>query len=255
VIETLQREPVQLPVMGGPQEAAWQLLLDLDEHHDEPWVLVGGQMTMIHCLEHGISAYRATDDGDVVLGVWTRRDALKTTSHFLQDRGFQEVETHDRFGYRYVRGDTMIDLLLPEGLVRQRKQPVTATGRPGLAIEGANQALLRAQRLPVRLGGRLGWVRRPNVLGALVVKAAALTTDTRDPSRHREDFALLGQAALMTGLRLLDVEATLHDRKRLRGALATTLRNHPVWRRIAEPEPTFAGLKRLARAESDGPGL
>jgi hypothetical protein len=253
VIETLQREPVRLPTLGAAQEAAWHVLLDLDELHDEPWVLVGGQMTMIHGLEYGIDSYRTTDDGDVVLGVWTRRDALKTTSRFLQVRGFQEVETHDRFGYRYARGDTMMDLLLPEGLERQRKQPITATGRPGLAIEGGNQALLRAQRLPVRIGARVGYVRRPSILGALLVKAAALSTDNRTLDRHREDLALLGQVALMTGFRLLDIEATPHDRKRLRSALDGMPRDHPVWRHIAEPPATFDGLTRLARARPDTP--
>lgn len=68
MIETLQREAVRLPTLGAAQEAAWHVLLDLDELHDEPWVLIGGQITMIHCLENGIDTYRTTDDGDVVLG-------------------------------------------------------------------------------------------------------------------------------------------------------------------------------------------
>lgn len=75
-IATLAVPPVELPVMDAPQGAAWHTLMDLEEQLDEPWVLVGGQMTMLHCLEHGIDAFRPTDDGDVVLGVWTRRQAL-----------------------------------------------------------------------------------------------------------------------------------------------------------------------------------
>lgn len=70
-IGTLERPPVALPVMDEPQEAAWHALMDFDRDLDESWVLVGGQMTMIHCLEHGVDGYRATDDGDIVLGVWT----------------------------------------------------------------------------------------------------------------------------------------------------------------------------------------
>lgn len=147
----------------------------------------------------------------------------------------------------------MIDLLLPEGLERQRKQPITATGRPGLAIEGGNQALLRAQRLPVRIGARVGYVRRPSLLGALVIKAAALSTDNRNLDRHREDLALLGQVALITGFRLLDIEATPHDRKRLRSALEGMPRDHLVWGRIVEPAATFDALSRLARARPDIP--
>jgi hypothetical protein len=245
-IPTLQRSPVALPHMAEPQEAAWHILMDLDAQQDEPWVLVGGQMTMIHCLENGIHAYRATDDGDVVLGVWTRRNALKTTSRFLQDRHFRPVDTSDGFGYRYAREDTIIDLLLPEGLDRQRQQPTTATGKRGLSVDGGNQALIRAERLPVQLGDRAGHIRRPNILGALIVKAAALRADSRNPDRHREDIALLGQVALQTGLRMLDVLATPHDRKRLRQALDDMPPEHGAWRQLPDPGATIEGLARLA---------
>jgi hypothetical protein len=209
-------------------------------------------MTMIHSLEHGLDTYRATDDGDVVLGVWTCRDALKATSRFLQDRGFTAAQTNDGFGYRYLRGDTMIDLLLPEDLDRQRKQPSTATGRPGLAIDGGNQALLRAERLPVRLADRTGYIRRPSILGGLVGKAAALRADNRNPDRHREDLALHGQIALQTGLRPLDELATPHDRKRLRQALALMPESHRAWRLATDPAAVIEGLTRLAQLR---PGL
>lgn len=247
-IPTLDREPVRLPRMDDPQEAAWQVLMDFDQDLAEPWVLVGGQMTMIHCLENGLDTYRATDDGDVVLGVWTRRDALTTATRLLQERDFTPTSTADGFGYRYTRDQTTLDLLLPEGLERQRQQPMTATGKPGLSIDGGNQALIRAQRLPVRLHGRDGYIRRPNVLGALVVKAAALRADNRNPNRHREDIALLGQVALQTGLRQLDDRATSHDRKRLRHALASMPATHPAWRFASEPEAVIEGLTRLAQA-------
>lgn len=166
-VPVVERSPVDLPPLEESQEDTWQALLDLDQHLREPWVLVGGQMTMLHCLEHGIDAYRATDDGDVVLGVWTHRIALRRATHLVQRRGFAPVETLDGFGYRYASGRSVLDLVVPEGLERQRTPPRTVTGRPGFPIEGGNQALIQAERLPVRLADRTGHVRRPSVLGAL----------------------------------------------------------------------------------------
>lgn len=224
------------------------MLFDLDRDLTEPWVLVGGQMTMLHCLENGIDAYRATDDGDVVLGVWTHRSTLSRATHLVQRRGFEPRQTLDGFGYRYAKGRSVLDLLLPEGLERQRTQPRTATGRPGFAVDGGNQALIRAERLPVRLAGHTGHVRRPSILGALVGKAAALRSDTRDRDRHREDIALLGCAALLTGFRTLRDQTTPHDRRPLRHALATTPPEHPAWRRVPEPEAIIEGLSRLAQS-------
>lgn len=92
--------------LPSQQTEMWKTLLDLEATQSQPWVLVGGQMTMLHCLENDHPATRAADDGDVVVGVWTRRDALIATSRFLRAREFAEVKTDDGFGYRYKRGET-----------------------------------------------------------------------------------------------------------------------------------------------------
>lgn len=146
-------------------------------------------MTMLHCLENGIAPTRPTDDGDVVVGVWTRRDALTATSRFLRSCGFAEDKTSDGYGYRYRRDeDTVIDVLLPEGLERQHAFPRTTSGRPGFSMEGGRQALARAERVPIIIDDATGQVRRPNLLGSLVVKAHAYVTDSRDVDRHAEDL-------------------------------------------------------------------
>ena len=89
-----------------------------------------------------------------------RHHELSTSS------GFTEQKTSDGYGYRFVRGRTVIDVMIPEGLDRQRTYPKTVSGRPGLAVDGGNQALTRAERLPVNLGGRIGYDRRPTLMGA-----------------------------------------------------------------------------------------
>ncbi len=205
-------------------------------------------MTLLHCLEHGIDGARPTDDGDVVVDVWTRRDAVRSTGHWLiAVHGFALAETHDGFAYRYTRGGASIDLLIPEGLDRQRTPPRTASGRDPLPIDGGNQALLRVERVPVQLGTRIGHVRRPDLLGALVLKAAAYVADSRDTDRHAQDLTLLAQAALDSGqLRALSQQAKPHDRKRLRTALRTLLPEHACWRTRPEPAAVREALTRLA---------
>lgn len=244
-VPTLDRPPVVFPPLPGHQQRMWTTILEL-ERSGQPWVLVGGQMTMLHCLENDVQPGRATDDGDIVLNVWTRRESLRLTTRFLRDRGYSEDKTSDGYGYRFRReGTDVIDILLPEGLERQRTYPTTSSGRPGLSTLGANQALSRAERVPVTVGGVEGHLRRPNLLGAIVVKAHAFVTDSRDVDRHAEDIVTLA------GLALRDPRATLsraaaHDRKPVRSFVANLSVGHRYLRPARDPEAVLAFLNRLA---------
>lgn len=250
-VPTLIRDPVVIPPLPPHQTEMWQTLLGLDLL-DQPWVLVGGQMTMLHCLENRVALTRPTDDGDVVVGVWTRRDALRTTSRFLRDHGFEEVATADGYGYRFQREErTAIDVLLPEGLDRQRDYPTTTSGRRGFATEGGNQALARAERVPVTVEGETGYVRRPTLLGSIVAKANAYVADSRDVERHAQDIVTLAEIALR------DPRATLQDarpadRKPVRRFLRDKDAAHAFFRAASDPEATLALLTRLAEPQ-DGP--
>jgi hypothetical protein len=243
-INTLDRDPVILPPLPKHQTEMWQTLLEFEDLGPS-WVLVGGQMTMLHCLENGLTLTRPTDDGDVVVGVWTRRDALHETSRFLRDRGYDEVPTSDGYGYRFKRGEsTVIDVLLPEGLGRQRAHPTTTSGRRGFSTEGGNQALARAERVPVVVEDRSGFVRRPNLLGSIVAKAHAFVADSRDVGRHAEDIVTLTEIALRdpgTTLR----GARSGDRKPVRCFLRGKAADHAYFRAASDPATAFAFLTRL----------
>ena len=248
VITTLDLPTVQLPTMPDPQVVAWHAVLDLDEHLAAPWVLIGGQMVVLWCAEAGIDVIRPTEDADVVLDVWVQRNALKEATRLLGDRGFREAETTDGYGYRYQRGQACLDLMVPDHMERQNRRPTTVTGRSGLQAAGGTQALIRAERIPVQVAGRSGHVRRPNILGAIVAKAAAAVSDTRDTDRHRDDIAVLAQIALdASAYRMMRAEATARDRKRLRDALAAMPVNHRAWQRIREPDVVGDALLRLAQ--------
>ncbi|GAA2420638.1 hypothetical protein GCM10009856_33130 [Mycolicibacterium llatzerense] len=244
-IPNVDREPVLLPDMPAHQSAMWSTLLDFEETDPPPWVLVGGQMTALHLAEHGITVHRPTDDGDVIVGVWTRRDALRTTALYLIGNGFDEAKTSDGYGYRFTRGKTAIDVMLPEGLDRQDRYPATASGRPGLSAAGGNQALTRAERLPVNIGGRVGHVRRPTLLGALVAKAHARMVDSRDPERHAQDLIALAGIALFDPRAVIG-QARPDDRRAVRRVLRDLPASHRLLRAIEDPEAVHEFLKRLA---------
>lgn len=245
-VPTLDREPVLLADMPEHQEAMWATLMDFEQSGPPPWVLIGGQMTALHLTEHAAAVHRPTDDGDVVVGVWTRREALRSAAVYLTDNDFKEVATGDGYGYRFVRGKTAIDVMIPEGLSRQKRYPTTTTGRPGLSTEGGNQALTRAERLPVNLNGRMGHIRRPTLLGALVVKAHARVVDARNPERHAQDLIALAELALGDPRSVLSA-ARPDDRRAVRAALRHLPAGHRLLRTADDPAAVHALLSRLAQ--------
>jgi hypothetical protein len=100
------------------------------------------------------------------------------------------------------------------------------TGGPTLSTQGGTQALQRSEVVAVTVEGREGFVRRPNLVGALVVKAAAHTNvGEQDPRRHRRDFLVL--AGLVTASDFAGEELSKKDRELLlevRGAIDSITR-------------------------------
>ncbi len=57
---------VELPALAGPLDTLWDLTVDLGlQLPSDGWVLVGGQMVMLHGLMAGRFATRASQDVDV----------------------------------------------------------------------------------------------------------------------------------------------------------------------------------------------
>ncbi|MGY1827034.1 hypothetical protein [Blastococcus sp. SYSU DS0541] len=66
---------VELPPLAGPLDTLWDLVLDLAEQLPPTgWVLVGGQMVMLHGLLAGRVATRASQDVDVLADPLAERD-------------------------------------------------------------------------------------------------------------------------------------------------------------------------------------
>jgi hypothetical protein len=231
----VDRDPVDLTGLDDVATSVWGALLSLDHLLAAPWCLVGGQAVVLHCLEHGVSPVRATDDGDVVLDVFASRGALSAATSVLDDLGFAQRTDTGGYGYRWVSGAARIDVLVPERANAQRRPALTRRGARSVEIPAAQQAIARAERVPVLLAGRIGTVPRPDLLGTIVVKAAASVVDTRDPERHLQDIAVLCSLAPGPDLVRMLGRVTPKDRRRLRKVAPRLGPGASVWRHAPDP--------------------
>ena len=141
--------------------------------------------------------------------------------------------------------DTVVDVLLPEGVGERARGRTGATGSPTLPTQGGTQALQRSKVVAVTVAGRHGSVRRPNLVGALIVKAAAHTKiGDQDPRRHRRDFLVL--AGLIKAADFANEELSKKDRQRLLGILAAIERDRALLLEVPGSATAIARLKLAA---------
>lgn len=157
---------------------------------------------------------RTTDDVDALIDVMGTDVTVSFVAGRLHGLGFELVEPgwDNAAAHRLRRGDDVIDLLVADHLPKH-KRPRLA-GHAVIATEGGAQALARTQRVTVIDGDTHVELVVPDLLGALVLKAAAHGADSRDRERHLRDAALL--AALITDHRSELARLQGSDRKRLR---------------------------------------
>lgn len=232
-----------LPTLGGAAEESWTGMLDLADEVPAGWCLVGGFMVLLHCLERGAVPTRPTDDGDAVVDVRARPTMLRDLTSSLVRLGFSaDGISADGHQHRWKRGDASIDVLLPDGIGERAGRVRGAGGATTLQAPGTTQALARAHPVLVQYGDRIGRVMRPDLLGALVAKAAALTVpDGVRGQRHITDFCNL---APLVGRRDL-AGLTSKDRQRLRFMLVKT-EEHPEL--VVGIDGAVEGLRRIAVA-------
>ncbi len=63
----IDREPVRLPTLAGHDDDLWLTLIELSELRPGEWTLVGGQMVLLHAMEHGAPPPRVSTDLDVLV--------------------------------------------------------------------------------------------------------------------------------------------------------------------------------------------
>jgi hypothetical protein len=207
---------IVLPAMPAEQTASWLGLLDLYERLDTGWTLIGGQLVHLHCAERGESPVRPTNDADTVVDVRADPKMLHKFTEVLVGLGFASAgisaEGHE---HRWTRGAATIDVLLPEGIGERARLRRGVFGSPSLSTGGGTQALARSETVSVTVDGREGSVRRPNLVGSLIAKAAAHgNAGDRNVRRHREDFVAL--ASLVAASDFREAGLTKADRGRIR---------------------------------------
>ena len=229
----MTRPVVHLPPLAAPVDQLWHVLLDLGEQLMIPWTLVGGQMVLLHALEHGQVPPQISQDGDVMADVRANKGALGAVVAALEAAGFaMDGISPDGLAHRYARHaepkPVKVDVLAPEGL--GARADLTTT-RPGHTFEvpGGTQALARTELVDIVHEGRRGTLPRPSLLGALVGKAVACGLPG-DSSRHVRDLALL--CALVPDPYQLREQMTKKDSRRMRHGGLLFAAEHSAWQLV-----------------------
>lgn len=201
----------------------WARTLDLAERFgpDEAWSLVGGLMVQLHAIEHG-ATQRPTEDIDVLADARGSRSMTQEVAKILQDLRATLVDSsilHPNKGFRFTLEDGhVVDVLGPDGL---KTPPRTVAHRETFGIPGGTQALRRTEKISVALeGGERAIVRRPNLLGAVLIKArSVMDRDANNREKiesDRRDLILL--LSFVKDPRAMADETRKTERKWLRNA-------------------------------------
>ena len=157
---------IELPPLATPVDQLWHVLLDLGEQLTVGWALVGGQMVLLHALEHGRVPPQISQDGDVVADVRTQPSAVHDVVAALGAAGFEpDIPSADGIAHRYSRPaeprPVVVDVLGPEGLPADTQLLVTAPPNRTIEIPGGTQALARTETVTVVHERRVGHLPRP----------------------------------------------------------------------------------------------
>ncbi len=174
----------------------------------ERWGLVGGLMVQAHALAADIETTRVTLDVDAVVRVEAGAFSYTEAAAALTRLGYV-LDGSTRLTYHFTRGADIVDLMVPD---HERPIPRHAR-REVMAVTGGHQALDRLQLMHFRLRDAQVTVPVPSLHGALVLKAAAHTVDSRDRDRHLLDAITLLACVIDVEPIIGDLRGS--DRKRL----------------------------------------
>lgn len=136
-------------------------------------------------------AQRATSDIDVLADARARPSGTAWASTRLKALG-ATLHEPDSFegerGFRFDLDRQIVDVLAPDGLGRAG---ATTTGKlQTIQIPGGSQALNRAEAVEIVVEDTAVTIRRPKLIGAILLKARALSVHSR-PQDQRHDLVLL----------------------------------------------------------------
>lgn len=172
----------------------WQTVFELARHTQDPtsWRLTGGLMVQAHAMMHGLES-RSTTDADFLVDVLTHKYAVREVRDVLQKLGFQVIHG-SLTGYttRMAKGMSNVDLLVDNHLSPYLRSRAMLNGQRMLGMPGSRKAVMRSMIVELQYGDESAAVCIPDILGALLMKAASWREAKQgDYSRHLLDAALL----------------------------------------------------------------
>jgi hypothetical protein len=207
--------PIILDDIDEPE--VWNLVRWMTERSSD-WVLIGGLMVATFEIEYG-DPWRQTHDIDSLFDVrHAARGPIRDHVDELRQVGFEFVTAREGLGHRLVRGELILDVLSTDHFP---KDPLVSLS-PRLETfqtPGGSQAVKRREAVEVSFRGEAFVFPRPNLLGAILIKAAA-SKHARRPKDHR-DLAHL--AAKVDDPIALRIDLRSHERRLLANRLAERL--------------------------------
>lgn len=211
----------------------WSAVGELAGKLPGQWVLIGGLMVQLHAVEHGVADVRPTRDIDV-LAQARPQGALTAIDRALRDQGFEPVMPDlDGYAHRYERNALIVDLLAPDGI---KPPPRIGAAGKAIGVPGGSQALTRSEGVTVAVADRSFELRRPTLLGAVLIKARSLMVHN-DRDTQRED--------LLTLLALIEDPRQMAEQ--MRGSERGWLRDAEA--RLKLPESSSLDARLMRRAQ------
>lgn len=240
-----QRPAINVATPPGGWPPPWPAVAGLaDALPAANWTLVGGLMTQLHAVHRGLGIVRPTNDVDIVLHIETRRGVPAATTAALEGLGYRlqsAADPRNNTAHRFVRGASTIDLIAGvdrkdqiDVLIADHPAPKVVErlgGREMVRVEGGTQALRRTINANIKVAGEAAVISVPRPLGALILKAAAYTTDSRDRDRHVYDAAIL--LASIDDPFAEREDFTGSDRRRIASLAKELSPEHPAWRTLS----------------------
>lgn len=197
-------DPLLISEPPGGWREPWPRVFEIAEALPvERWALVGGLMVQAHALAAGVETTRVTLDVDAAVRVEAGAFSYTEAAAALTRLGYT-LDESTRLTYHFTRGADIVDLMVPD---HERPIPRHAR-REVMVVTGGHQAMDRLQLMHFEVRSAQVTVPMPSLHGALVLKAAAHTVDSRDRDRH-----LLDAITLLACI--IDVEPIVND---LRGS-------------------------------------
>jgi hypothetical protein len=195
------------------ERAGWQAVLALSARLASGWTVIGAQMVALHAIEHGRRLPRASRDFDLLVDVRLMARGTERVARLLKDMDFALDEpSPDGMSHRFRSGPVVIDVLASDG-VGKRATLTTLPPARTVEVPGGSQALRRTEWVDVRVMDQRGRLPRPDLLGAILIKARAIRVSDA-PLEQRRDLAFL--LTLVPDPRTLARELRASERKWLR---------------------------------------